>query len=189
MLMHVLTTWAIAWIDQSMPYFPIEISRTATGKIGKYYFPAGFVVVGYFLWIESACCEPRWLKLSPTVGVVLAAIVNDEYHWQTHLFGVFLMYIAILGNVLYSNLTRDWILFALATWLLHISAFLKTVAVLEEPLNWRCWKKNILEERDSFVDKCMQINYKGEGTKAQLVIYRVTGVCQWVALGLLINIY
>lgn len=189
MLMHVLVTWAICWIDQSAPYFPIEISRTATGRIGKYYFPAGFFVVGYFLWIESICCKPRWLKLSPTVGVVIAAIVHDEYHWQIHLLGVFLMYVAIAANVIYSNLAKDWILLILATLMVQMSAFLKTVAVLEEPFNWRCWKRSILDERDAFVDQCMRINYKGEGTKAQLVVYKVTGVCQWVALCLLINIY
>ena len=176
MLCHVLVTWAICWL-------------------GKYYFPLGFLIVGYFLWVDSACCEPRWLKLTPTIGVVLAAIVNDEIHWPIHLLGVLLMAIAVVSNVAYesyldyANTMYSRVLVILAMFFVNLSMFLKAFAVMESPWDWRCWKRSILEERKQTMDKCMRINYHGEGTKAQLIIYKVTGVCQWVALTLLINTY
>ena len=194
-LCHVLLTWAICWLDGSAPYFPIEVSRTATGKIGRYYFPLGFLLVGWVLWVESVDSEPRWLKLSPAVGVVTAAVINDELHWQAHLVGVMVAVGCVFANVGYetfyglADAMTNQVLCAMACLFFWMSLTLKVYAVLDDPWDWHCWRKAMTIRRNELMEQCMDINYHGAGTRAQLVVYRVIGVCQWVALALLVNTY
>lgn len=180
-LVHVFITWGVCWLDQSAPYFPIEISRTATGRIGKYYFPLGFLVPAFLLWIEST----SWIQLLPAPGVLLAACVNDELHWPTHLLGVLLMVCGVIAKVAYDvrlevpGADQGVLLVILASFFIFLGLLLKAGAVLES------WED--LKDPKGIAERCMEMNYTGCGSREQLVVYKVTGLCQWVALALLIN--
>jgi hypothetical protein len=192
---HVLVTWLICWRDRSAPYFPIELSRTATGPVGKFYFPLGFLVVGYFFFVESAGVDLRWLWLSPLAGIFIAAVINDELHWQAHCAGVLLAAMGCFAKAAYEtvhglpNAVASQILCAMACVFFWMEMGLKVIAVLEEPLNWHCWWEACAKRRDEVVAQCMDINYHGTGTRAQLVMFRVSGVCQWAAVACLISTY
>jgi len=87
----VLCTWLCAWIDQSPPYFPIEISRTACGRLSRWPLFLGSVMFGYFT-------ETRHEMLS-WAGFVLLAAVTDTMSWSIHVFGVVIMMVgAIWGS-------------------------------------------------------------------------------------------
>jgi hypothetical protein len=75
-------------VDQCVAYFPIEISRTASGRIASIVFPVGAFFSFCVAMMENT--ESHW-KLSPFVGFLLLALVSDKVNWPLHMLGVFAM--------------------------------------------------------------------------------------------------
>lgn len=75
-------------VDQCVAYFPIEISRTASGRLASIVFP-----LGAFLSLCVAVMEntQTYWKLSPFAGFLLLALVSDKVNWPIHMLGVLAM--------------------------------------------------------------------------------------------------
>jgi len=84
----VVSTMACGvWVDRSVPYFPIEISRTATGPLSRRLFPAGAALALLVATTEA----PNYRALWPFIGLLLLAAVPDDVSWPVHMIGVALM--------------------------------------------------------------------------------------------------
>lgn len=194
MFFLVVAIWLTSYIDRCAPYWPIEISRTATGPIGKIVFPTGAVILTIIGYFETMDLEHQWIIISPCVGFLLAAFVHDELHWQTHLFGVALICGAVFLNLAYCFAINDPDLisricfFLLAQFLSGIYILLKIGAVIDEPHKVRSWIR-AMSEPMATMEKCMKINYHGHSDEKVVTIYKATGVPQWVIFSFLISTY
>jgi hypothetical protein len=181
-------------MDQSAPYFPIELSRTATGPTAMYVFPLGWVLTCWAFYLESAGLPNQSVLLTPVPGLLLTAFVHDELHFGVHCLGVGLMVMGVFANVVYITLydaaraVGAQACFAMAVILANWAGVLKVAAVLDNPFEWRCWKLALTSDRRKVMDDCFEINYHGTTNRYQLVVYRVTGVMQWASLVLLMNV-
>ena len=189
----ICSVWITAYIDDAYPYFPIELSRTATGEMGKIIFPAGACAVALMMWLESAelCMEYRLIVCSGMVGFLLLAFVHDELHWKIHLLGCFLMAAGISAHVALTvyleeaTAVHNTVCLTLSWWILTASVCTKVYVVLDDQKSLR----DLYNTRKQLFDKCMHINYHGECTDYQKNAYRITGVFQWIVFGLMISTY
>ena len=93
MLVTVVATvfWGV-WMDRSAPYFPIEISRTATGPISANVLRGGVGVGTVVLAYEWMALAGRpWMVWVPWSGIVLLAVFDDASAWGLHMLGVAIM--------------------------------------------------------------------------------------------------
>jgi hypothetical protein len=87
LLGSIVATALAGWYDGSTPYYPIEISRTATGPISYYVF-----CLGTFLTLVSAYDQVKTkYHLMPLVGLVLLTIFDDSRFWFLHNLAVAIM--------------------------------------------------------------------------------------------------
>jgi hypothetical protein len=84
----VLTQLAALYIDNNVPYFPIEISRTAAGPYASMVFRVGILSCGLVIFLLKAM---RVDTLALWISLCIIALFDDVYFWWTHMFGVVLM--------------------------------------------------------------------------------------------------
>ena len=194
MLFLVLLIWLVAYIDKCAPYWPIEISRTATGPIGKFIFPLGAVFLTIVSYFETLGLDNQWILLSPCLGFLIASFVHDEFHMPLHGIGVLLMCGGVTLNICYCFLINDpefvtrACSFAFAYFLVGIYVFLKLWPVLDDPNKFSCWI-GILKNPVEIANRCIKVNYHGDADEKTLRIYKVTGVLQWIIFSLILSTY
>lgn len=174
----VSTLFTGAFIDKSAPYFPIEISRTATGPTSRWIFSIGLTASIVTLCFESP--NPKKYALL-CVGVVLLAWVNDEVSRFWHMMGVFLLF---LGSVLAVDWRVAWspLLCVAGLWVARILMKAIPVIFLEGTTH------GIWDWRGA-VDESIRIMYTGEVYHPlTLRLFEAAGVMQWIVLWLLYHI-
>ena len=88
----VATVCCGVWVDESAPYFPIEISRTATGPISANVLRGGVGVGTVVLACECmAMAGSSWMVWVPWSGIVMLAVFDDASAWGLHMLGVAIM--------------------------------------------------------------------------------------------------
>jgi len=92
LLVTVLATQACALYEGAVPYFPIEISRTAASSpMAMRALAIGFVTLGITLWRTQTLdviTGTMWL------GLVVVAAVPDTLNWVLHMAGVAVVFAA-----------------------------------------------------------------------------------------------
>lgn len=165
-LLTVVATMISGLVDHSAPYFPIEISRTATGPVGRIVFPMG--AIGAFL---VSLWELKCVHL-PFVGFLLLAVIDDQTSWHLHMLGVNLMAGSIAWN---SAQTGKLFPFLLIT-CIYMGRFVLKLGVTyhtKHPMN-----------------TMYSIMYSGKTeSEAQLLIFKLGGVLQWVFLYGMLELY
>lgn len=96
-LLVVCSTFACALLfDQTVPYFPIEISRTAsTGRYAQHVFKWGITSILLSLLYEHLYLDSVWFIW---FGIMIAAWFTDKDHLYIHGAGV----LVIMSSVFYS---------------------------------------------------------------------------------------
>jgi hypothetical protein len=196
----VLTVQGVALYSGELPYFPIEVSRTAaTTTLNRWLFPAGAVAL-----VPVAClCDgatPRQLEryLPAWLGLVSLAWLDDTTYPVGHIVAVALMACGLLWahnhnlaqklaqkplQQLLQQIRQHNKLAAYFGVLYAFHGLLKLAAVvfLEPPSCW--WSPWEIAQRAHSI---------GQGTCDSVLLhpwtlglFRLSGVVQWVALGAL----
>lgn len=97
LLSTVLVTQAAALYDGAVPYFPIEISRTAASSPrASNALATGFctlILTLFYTQTLDSITFAMWL------GLVILALVPDSKNWALHMFGVWIVFAAACAHV------------------------------------------------------------------------------------------
>lgn len=172
-LVTVLLTWIAGYYDESTPYFPIEISRTATGWLSGWVFSVG-ITASVFVFLYSAPQHP--LVYASVSGLLLLAWVDDVSSWKWHMIGVFVMGVC---TVLFAFLRRpETIGLVVAAGGLWITRILMKMVVL------------FFNEGGFTRERAMNIMYTGVvQNNSTLTVFKVAGFLQWIVFGMLMQIF
>jgi hypothetical protein len=160
-LFLIAATWIGSYIDGSVPYFPIEISRTAaSGRYGYFGLCLGTIV--FCPYIQGRA--DGWISW---IGLLILALVDDKMSWNVHMLGVFIMLFGVaLSNV---NLT---LLFLLGL-LFFSRVVIRFIVVSAYEVN-HVTIHNIIQ-------KNKEIMYSGKcAYPITLLVFKLSGVLQWV---------
>lgn len=164
--------------DKSVPYFPIEISRTATGPVSRWVFSIGLTCSVITLLLESA--TPKRYALA-VAGILLLAWVDDVVSRFWHMVGVVLLFI---GSVTIVNWNVAWVPLLCGAGIYTARLIMKGMAVvfLEKTTH------GILDWRGA-ANESIRIMYTGQVKESlTLRLFEATGVMQWILLWLLYHI-
>lgn len=163
------------FIDKSAPYFPIEISRTATGPISRWIFAVGLTVSVLSLLVETT--EPKRYIII-ILGILMLAWVDDVTSHIIHMLGVLLVGV---GSFFAVPLQKTWVVLFCATALFVFRLGMKCMAVvfIEKTT------KGIFDFQ-GMKEMCMAIMYTGK-TKNVLTLrlFQAAGIMQWILLWLI----
>lgn len=156
------TAFSGVWWDQSVPYFPIEISRTATGPISRFLFPCGTLIAFVASWYEYNTI--KW----PFVGLFLLAAVDDKTSWIIHMLGVFMMACSIGWDAWQSK--KGWYFLLVAC--IYLGRLVLKMGVT--------YHHGLFQ---GSIAAAKNIMYTGKAeSEAQLLIFKLCGLLQWVVL-------
>lgn len=97
LLVTVLLTQATSLLfGDRLPYFPIEISRTAASHPTSYYVLV-FGTLTCFGYISKYVDRPEMIL--SWLGMCVLAIFDDVNHWSAHMFGVLVMMLGVSTNI------------------------------------------------------------------------------------------
>jgi hypothetical protein len=174
----VLTVCVGVFYDKSTPYFPIEISRTATGPTSRWIFSIGLSCSILMLLLENPSPQKYALLC---IGLLLLAWVDDVTSRFWHMMGVIILFI---GSVSIVNWKVVWVPLLCGAGIYATRIIMKGLAVtfLEKTT------EGIFDWRGA-ANESIRIMYTGE-VKEQLTlrIFEATGVMQWILLWLLYHI-
>lgn len=204
----VFSVWMCGlFVDKSVPYFPIEISRTGTGPYSSLLFKWGAVSLIASLWMDGMVVMPKWpVMLSSPIPIWLCIVViawfPDHSHLLIHGAGVAILLLCVSLNAFFvGDIQRRFPIALAALGIEGARLVLKGFVVLFTELDRDIWSPltywhvlcNTNGLRDEIIDQIMNIMFKG--TEYAVVPYltipmmRVTGVMQWLALYLLMCLY
>jgi hypothetical protein len=169
-------TMAVAHAERTtLPYWPIEISRTATGQRSRFVFLLGIIVLvvvsGHFPLQTAA-------QRVAAAGLLLLAAVTDTEHWTMHMVGVALFAGACLSTASASALCGVGIYVA--------RAVIRNLAVLtyEMDVEPRAW---LGAQRAESIASALLFGQRTFRDARTLRYFRAAGVMQWLALLLLVQ--
>lgn len=208
----VFVTWVCGYFwDQSIPYFPIEVSRTGTGPVSSQVFRWGTLSILITLWYENHVTHLlQWpLKVqmlsSPIIiwaWIVLITWFPDNTHNWTHIGLVAGMVFCIFLNVLLvGDIQRRLPIVLCAIGIQSASIVLKGFCVLFTELDqsifdrkvyWNLlWNENYLQGQ--VYKQITSIMFKSTDYAVvphlTIPLFRVTGVMQWLAFYLMMCLY
>ena len=162
------------FIDKSAPYFPIEISRTATGPISRWVFAIGLTLSVLSLLVETT--EPKRYIII-IIGILMLAWVDDVTSHIIHMLGVLLVGI---GSFVAVPLQKTWVVLFCAVALFVFRLGMKCMAVvfIEKTV------KGVFDFEGMKI-VCMEIMYTGK-TRSILTLrlFQAAGIMQWIVLWL-----
>lgn len=162
----LLTIFSGVVIDNESPYFPIEISRTATGPISSIVFPLGALTSFIIAWHETR----TYFQLSPFFGFFILAFVSDKQSWAVHMGGVVAMVVPIAFVALQS--VENAMLFGFLM-CLYLGRIVMKIVTIYPRVNG-LWK--IFERSKEFM------YHGGFDSPAQEIAFKMGGVLQWAFL-------
>jgi hypothetical protein len=179
-IISVVTTALTAlFVDKSVPYYPIEISRTATGPTSRWVFSLGLTLSVLTLVLEHPTPKKYTLAI---IGVLLLAWVDDEVSRFWHMVGVGLLFVGSVVAI--SNWKVAWVPLLCGAGIYAARLIIKGLAVifLEKTTN------GLLDWR-GVATESIRIMYTGQVKEPMtLRLFEITGVMQWILLWLLYQI-
>jgi hypothetical protein len=144
------------YVDESVPYFPIEISRTVTGPVASWVFPLSLSTLAI---ADIGNHTLAWF------GILLLAWVPDTHSHLVHMLGVGILGIAFL-------LTANWKLCA-AIWIIRLALKAVAVFVFEEETT----------SVSSLISHGKRLMYNGRFRDPRTkYVFQITGILQWIVL-------
>lgn len=201
------TTLVSLFIDATLPFFPIEISRIASsGKCSQQIFKWGitsiFVTIIFTLFVQTQnqqqpTSQPYgWLVCCVWLGTMIAAWFTDKQYFAIHTFGVLLIVASVFAQV-YTSKERLAILL-LALFIQGLGICIKGYVIwfvefgngyAYNPISY----VDAILSAPQIVQHTMQIMFTSvehvEETlvhgKLSLACFQVGGIMQWMALYLM----
>jgi hypothetical protein len=177
---HVVTyVFVFAWRDGNLPYFPIEISRAAAdgGPAASFAFKVGFLFGPPLLLLLGLSPSISLYTFAAYIGLQFITFFDDVQHWRVHMFGVMLMSLGAGAHIVFEKGGHiNLLVVAAVVWLLRLALkFLVVVWIEQEPIA-------------QAGAKGMYIMYTGRCKEPQvtLSVFRLCGVLQWIAFGLIL---
>jgi hypothetical protein len=176
LLITILTSF---FIDTHIPYFPIEISRTASGGLAYYILSIGIPPLILTSYIDNNLTNGRFMMIT---SLFIIACFDDKTHLYEHLIGVFLLMITFLINAIQSDGKMVVVLTCFVLYILRI--IIKTGFVLIF-----VFKKNTLNDLGQMFNTIQDIMYNGENAmllkgnmnKDYIInAFRLCGMIQWM---------
>src|SRR5580700_7675823 len=97
LLATIVITQVIALYDGQVPYFPIEISRTAASSTNaKNALAVGFGLLIVTLFFTRSLND---ITVAIWVGLMFVALIPDTLNWWLHMLGVFIVFAAASVHV------------------------------------------------------------------------------------------
>ena len=180
----ILATFVSSLIWGTVPYFPIEISRTASsGPVPTLIFRTGCSLLLGTIWATNLLNASTLLMW---VGLVIVAQFTDVEHLVPHLAGVALVF---AGAASMSSVSKGLAPLLTAAVIFAIRLPLKVGALVLLEFGWPSPWYMILSP--SFVlavrDKAMAVMYQGPEIACKHYpqsiesIFQITAVLQWVS--------
>jgi hypothetical protein len=209
----VMTAAIGVLVDRGVPYFPIELSRTACGPQSRFVFKWGAAsVLPTLCWSVFQQHHKRddsslfaWLLLHSPLPIwvcfMVVAVYEDENHLFIHNGAVLGILCVVAGHsLLGGDAQRRWPVMFCGLLLLGVSVAMKAIVIVytehEVALSdWWVWWRVLLNAegfRTRVVDHTMDVMFREEVARVphlSLPIFRVTGVLQWLALYVFTTLY
>lgn len=183
----VVATQVVALYDGAVPYFPIEISRTAASSANaNRALATGFatlIVTMLYTKTLDAVTFAMWL------GLMIVALVPDTRNWSLHMLGVAIVFAAALAHV-YRHRDVSLVPPVLCAGVVYlIRLVLKAVVMLMADAKVRAavsqsWSALFAAMFERTMDVMMRgpLAYNDDNTWAMVgPVFKVCGVLQWVA--------
>jgi hypothetical protein len=182
----------------TLPYFPIEISRTAASNpVSRVVLLVGLVTSGLHLLFSSK----GYGSYIAWMGMCILSIFDDVEFWFIHMVGSTLAMIGGGIEIYYGNDTTPphvktgFLLCAVILYIVRL--LLKFVAVLGMEMGHNLFSitlwVNVISDsqlRNSITHRALMIMYQGKQIcqyEYSLVIFKVAGILQWVLFYMLIE--
>jgi hypothetical protein len=179
----VASQLAALFLDvERVPYFPIEVSRTAaTGYYSKCVFNTGIMTLVVTMWLGDIL---RLKYALLYMSLVCIAYFDDVTHWHLHMFGVALLFLGAVTLLATSTRSRDdtiTLIIAALIYLVRIALKAGVVLLFE---TWSASSSPL----EAIAQKCMLIMYKGEEVcltpGVTLMIFKLCAIGQWAVFWL-----
>lgn len=194
--MICVTALCGTFVDGSVPYYPIEISRTATGSVSWYVFAYGLTACSGVLWweIRDKLIQQHVGIIITWIGLLLLAWVDDVTSWSVHMLGAALLGVGTTMHVLLYHQREHLVIVACALFLYAARLVLKTAVVmaLELRIPLSAWSSlaTSSEMRAKLITTSLSIMYDGNVVNPlTLGVFRTTGVMQWLVFALMSTLY
>ncbi len=179
----VITIQTIALRWGNIPYFPIEISRTAQASIiNQWIFPIACMLLPLFMMLTQI---QEWNSkyAPPLFGLIILAYFDDKTYLTMHQIGAAIMVIGACNAIFYSP---DWwnraMLLTCAVALLIVRIVMKVFIVSTVELNSYSVRAIMM--------KSIQIMYDGAAVcqypQYTIPIFQLGGLLQWVVFYLIL---
>lgn len=189
LLATVVATQCTALLAGSVPYFPIEVSRTiASGPLPTLVFRLGVWSLGLSLcWTRTL----TWNTAALWLSVVWIAEFDDVRHWALHMMGVGMLFAACTFSSVQHRGTAALLPLGAAFTIYVLRILLKLAAVLlflveEWPMSNGTPSTTLVNVGRVGFDKSMDIMYRGavacpRSYEHVLPMFKLGGVLQWAA--------
>ena len=205
LIVLLATTLVSLFIDASLPFFPIEISRIASsGKHAQRVFQWGIASIAFtliytmsFLYNEQTNQPPGWLVCLVWLGTMIAAWFPDKQYFAIHTFGVLLIVASVFAHSYTSQARLSIFLLALFIQGLGIAIKGYVIWFVEfgngEPYNPLSYAHAVIAA-PQIVQRGMEIMFTTTTEHVEeimvhgsmsLACFQVGGVMQWMALYLM----
>lgn len=187
-LIVIISTAFASVCDGSLAYFPIEISRMATGPVSYWIFLCGMIITCFLV-------PPKLLMAS--FGLLMLAVFDDVNHWGMHMIGVGVMALGILAAMLRQQSNYELAGYAA---LIYVTRIMLKVLLTCDPLKDYAWHQlgggeppiiyfiYIFISQFNLarcVNQVKSVNYAGSDRSIEQTIYELGGIGQWIAFYLL----
>ena len=168
LLVTVLVMMITGTIENTHPYFPIEISRIGSNGVTQALFVLGSLCASYTAFLEGG--KNNIFVCMAMFGLILLAAVSDEVSKVVHTAGLMIT-VASLGLNVYlgTDIKKRIILLG--------CAFLCLGYVLS-----RFYYLSAIDSLDAMYQTHTAMLLYGQGSEQQLFVYRCFGIFQWAFL-------
>ncbi|MBX9636665.1 MAG: hypothetical protein K2Q45_03850 [Nitrosomonas sp.] len=190
-------------LDRTVPYFPIEISRTAsTGRYAQHVFKWGITSIVLSLVYEHLFLDSVWFIW---LGIMTAAWFTDKDHLYIHGAGVLLIVASVFYNVWYVSeahlLQRRICIFTCALALeagrMALKGYVVWFVELDGGVIWSPYAYfNALWMHQDIARHVLKLMFTVDPIQEVAIVpsltvpvLKVTGVMQWLAFYLMTTLY
>jgi len=180
----IILTQISSILYNEIPYFPIEISRTAAdgGVITKYIFNIGLTSIIITLFMTNNVTKETILLW---IGLSIIALFDDKQHWIMHNLGVLILFIVAMINAYHVGGSAVLFVFmAIAINMIRIGFRILVVMYFEMNIGiFDLWNHPKLIYDIFNLSK--NIMYRGHISCSEpsitVLVFKISGVLQWVS--------
>ena len=194
----IMTMIASVWVDQSAPYFPIEISRTATGPVSQPLFIFGMATIPISLWADDALLPGTpFSAVYVWLGVMGVALFSDTPHPLPHPISVMWITLVVSAyTLLYGDAQQRLGVLICACLLEGVRGVIKGAVIMWAELDW-CWYSyktytNLLLYHSKRVDvfnRILTVMHFADGSDSTMFVMKMTAILQWMSFYTMSHLY